>query len=54
MIFVDDLDHRNRLLDACLDDEGLTQAIVFTATKRHAEELSIDLFRKGFPPGTAW
>jgi superfamily II DNA/RNA helicase len=45
---VDDAAHRDRLLQACLRDAGLGQAIVFTATKRHAEELAHVLHREGF------
>jgi superfamily II DNA/RNA helicase len=48
VIYVDDVEHRGRLLQACLSDTGLGQAIVFTATKRHAEELATDLHRRGF------
>ncbi|MEZ5728508.1 MAG: DEAD/DEAH box helicase [Burkholderiaceae bacterium] len=47
VIYVDDAEHRDRLLVACLTDEGLGQAIVFTATKQHAHELSIQLHRQG-------
>ena len=48
VIYVDDTGHRDRLLQACLRDTGLGQAIVFTATKRHAEELADTLHRGGF------
>ena len=48
VIYVDDAGHRDRLLQACLRDTGLGQAIVFTATKRHAEELARLLHREGF------
>src|SRR5690606_22743673 len=48
VIYVDDAGHRDRLLQACLRDTGLGQAIVFTATKRHAEELADTLHRDGF------
>lgn len=48
VIYVDDAAHRDRLLQACLRDTGLGQAIVFTATKRHAEELARLLHREGF------
>jgi superfamily II DNA/RNA helicase len=47
VIYVDGWEHRNRLLAACLADEGLGQAIVFTSTKRHADELAGDLYRQG-------
>src|SRR5690606_12786961 len=48
VIYVDDAAHRDRLLQACLRDAGLGQAIVFTATRRHAEELARFLHREGF------
>ncbi len=47
VIYADNKEHRNRLLSACLNDTGLVQAIVFTATKRHAEELAGELIRDG-------
>jgi superfamily II DNA/RNA helicase len=45
---VDNLDHKYRLLDHLLNEEGLTQAIVFTATKHHADELADKLSASGF------
>lgn len=36
---VDNLEHKYRLLDHLLNDPQLTQAIVFTATKRQADQL---------------
>ncbi|MGE0314747.1 MAG: DEAD/DEAH box helicase [Lautropia sp.] len=47
VLYVDGPEHRQRLLEALLNDSGMGQAIVFTATKRHADELSIELHRKG-------
>jgi superfamily II DNA/RNA helicase len=47
VLYVDDFQHRNRLLEACLADTGLGQAIVFTSTKRHAEELAGQLSESG-------
>ena len=38
--FVDDLAHKNRLLDHLLRDVSIDQAVVFTATKREADVLS--------------
>ena len=35
------------MLVKCLTDSGMGQAIVFTATKRHAEQLAGELFRTG-------
>ncbi|HND36435.1 MAG TPA: DEAD/DEAH box helicase, partial [Nitrosomonas sp.] len=45
--YVDDLSHKNRLLDHLLRDESLKQAIVFTATKRDADALADDLAVSG-------
>ena len=47
VLYVDGPEHRQRLLEALLNDTGMGQAIVFTATKRHADELSTELHRKG-------
>ena len=47
VLYVDSFDHRHRLLEACLADEGLGQAIVFTSTKAHAEELAGQLDEAG-------
>ncbi|KAF7597698.1 MAG: RNA helicase [Candidatus Dactylopiibacterium carminicum] len=46
--WADDQAHKNRLLDHLLRNEGLTQAIIFAATKRDAEWLSETLADKGF------
>lgn len=45
--YVDDMSHKNRLLDHLLADVDLTQAIVFTATKRDADQLANDLASQG-------
>ncbi len=45
--YVDNLSHKNRLLDHLLRDMGLKQAIVFTATKRDADTLADNLSAKG-------
>ena len=45
--YVDDLSHKNRLLDHLLRDMGLKQAIVFTATKRDADTLADNLSAQG-------
>ena len=45
--YVDDGSHKHRLLDHLLRDVDLTQAIVFTATKRGADRLSESLQDKG-------
>ncbi|MDR3220656.1 MAG: DEAD/DEAH box helicase [Candidatus Accumulibacter sp.] len=46
--FVDDLHHKNRLLDHLLRDATIGQAIVFTATKRDADTVSDRLNIAGF------
>ncbi len=45
--YVDDLSHKNRLLDHLLRDMELKQAIVFTATKRDADTLADNLSAQG-------
>jgi superfamily II DNA/RNA helicase len=44
---VDNLEHKYRLLDHLLNDPALTQAIIFTATKRQADSLVEKLMRLG-------
>ena len=46
--FVDDLSHKNRLLDHLLRDTSLDQAVVFTATKRDADTIADRLNIAGF------
>ncbi len=46
--FVDDLSHKNRMLDHLLRDATLDQAVVFTATKRDADTLADRLSIAGF------
>jgi len=48
LLFADNMDHKNRLLDALLRDVELTQAIVFASTKRSTEEISDLLAESGF------
>lgn len=45
--YVDDLSHKNRLLEALLENTELNQAIVFTATKRDADDLADRLTTRG-------
>lgn len=45
--YTDDLGHKNRLLEHILKMEGVDRTIIFTATKRHADELVDDLQAKG-------
>ncbi len=47
LYYVDDLHHKNRLLDHILKDDGLEYSIVFTSTKRHAAQLVEELKDKG-------
>ncbi|SFU51941.1 Superfamily II DNA and RNA helicase [Nitrosomonas eutropha] len=47
MHYVDDLTHKNRLLDHLLRDTTIKQAIVFTATKRDADSLADNLSAQG-------
>jgi superfamily II DNA/RNA helicase len=44
---VDDMGHKNKLLEHLLIAPEMTQAIVFTSTKRHADLLSEDLIAAG-------
>lgn len=46
--YVDDMSHKNRLLNHVLRDETLKQAIVFTATKRDADTLADNLYAQGY------
>ncbi len=48
LLFTDDVGHKHKLLDVLLRDVGLSQAVVFTATKKSAEELSETLREQGF------
>ncbi|HUY01874.1 MAG TPA: DEAD/DEAH box helicase [Rhodocyclaceae bacterium] len=48
MHFVDDLSHKNRLLDYLLRDVNIDQAVVFTATKRDADSIAERLNVAGF------
>ncbi|MES2071979.1 MAG: DEAD/DEAH box helicase [Pseudomonadota bacterium] len=46
--FVDDLSHKNRMLDHLLRDVTVDQAVVFTATKRDADTIADRLNIAGF------
>ena len=48
MLYTDDMRHKSRLLDVLLRDTTLDQAIVFTATKRDADSLAVELDSAGF------
>ena len=45
--FVDDMTHKNKLLEHLLIGEGVNQTIIFTSTKRHADLLAEDLYAAG-------
>lgn len=47
LYYVDDLDHKHRMLNHILTDPGINQAIVFTSTKRFADRLVDDLMESG-------
>jgi superfamily II DNA/RNA helicase len=47
LMYVDDMAHKNRLLDYLLRDAELNQAVVFTATKRDADALADGLLAQG-------
>ncbi len=47
LMYVDDMAHKNRLLDHLLRDTELNQALVFTATKRDADSLADNLSAQG-------
>ena len=48
LMFSDNHHHKSRLLDALLRDAGIGQAVVFTATKKSAEDLTEVLREQGF------
>ncbi len=48
LLYADNMDHKARLLDALLRDTDMTQAIVFTSTKKSTEEISDLLSDSGF------
>ncbi|WP_047538642.1 DEAD/DEAH box helicase [Methylotenera versatilis] len=45
--FVDDMTHKNKLLEHLLIAPDVNQAIIFTSTKRHADVLAEDLYAAG-------
>ncbi len=47
VIYIDDLDHKRRLIRHLLTQDTMTQGIVFTATKRAADELADELDADG-------
>ena len=49
--FVDNLSHKNRLLEHILGGDDVKYAIIFTSTKRHANELVMELKAGGHRAG---
>lgn len=47
--YVDDLNHKNRILQHILDKPELEKAIIFTSTKRHVDVLVDSLRDDGYP-----
>lgn len=47
LYYVDDLHHKYRLLNHLLNDPEINQAIVFTSTKRFADQLVDELYSQG-------
>lgn len=45
--YVDDMTHKNKLLEHLLIGPEVNQAIIFTSTKRHADVLAEDLYAAG-------
>ncbi len=50
-LIADNQEHKGRMLDSLLRETDVEQALVFTATKRSAAELSMALIGKGFTAG---
>jgi superfamily II DNA/RNA helicase len=48
LLYADDMGHKNRLLDHLLRDIEVNQALVFTSTKAHADDLADRLAVEGF------
>ena len=48
LLYCDDKNHKNRLLDHILRDANIDQAVIFTSTKVMSEQLADELYEKGF------
>jgi len=46
--YTDNLGHKNKILNHILSDPTINQVIVFTSTKRHAEQLVDELYDQGY------
>src|SRR3954468_5024861 len=51
-LIADNSEHKGRMLDSLLREVEVEQALVFTATKRAAAELTLSLIGKGFTAGS--
>ena len=51
MYFVDNLNHKNKLLEHLLIQPGVKHTIIFTSTKRHADLLADELYNAGHKTG---
>ena len=48
LLYCDDKNHKNRLLDHLLRDANIDQCVIFTSTKAMTEVLADELYEKGF------
>ncbi|KLT73355.1 RNA helicase [Neisseria arctica] len=48
LLYCDDKNHKNRMLDHILRDANIDQAVIFTSTKAMSEQLADELYEKGF------
>ena len=48
LLYCDDKNHKNRLLDHILRDANIAQCVIFTSTKAMTEVLADELYEKGF------
>lgn len=48
LLYCDDKNHKNRLLDHILRDANIDQAVIFTSTKAMTEVIADELYEKGF------
>ena len=48
LLYCDDKNHKNRLLEHILRDTNIDQCVIFTSTKAMTEVLADDLYEKGF------
>lgn len=51
LYYVDNIDHKIKLLEHLLENAQIHQSIVFTSTKRQADELANILWEKGYQAG---